>query len=410
MIQMMGTSHKIAPVKIRSRFTLDRDEQKELLERLTEIEEITGAVILSTCNRMEVWVSTNAEQPIPLRKEVFRILKAEEERYLPFFSERLEETAIRHLFYLASGLRSAILAEDQILAQVKDSLEFSRECGYTDSCLEVLFRTAVTAAKEVKTKVHFSHVNSNAVEKAVSMLKAQGFDFHGKKCLVIGNGKYGKLAASTLRRQGADVAVTVRFYQHGSNTVQVPDGCRMVNYLDRMQYLQNSELIISATTSPHYTVDYEDVRKLSLPGKPVLLDLAVPHDVDPKVAGLNLFQYYDIDAFVSDENDLNADAYEKAKEIIDAGMAEFRSWAKSRERVPYIANICSYAVEDLNLRIRKGINRLDIPEEDRQMLFGQIDTAVGKVLSKMLFELQAYVADDAYGDVVSGLKKVYQDE
>ncbi len=464
MIQMVGTNHRIAPVEVRSMFSMDQVEQKELLEELTAVDSVKGAVVLSTCNRTEVWIDTDEDAEIDLKQIYFSLNRIEREKYDRYFSERSDVSAVQHLFYLASGLRSAILAEDQILAQVKDALDFARENGYTDSRLEVLFRMAVTAAKEVKTNVHFTHVNETAIDRAVRMLYKRGIDLRGTTCLVIGNGKYGKLASTTLRNHGADVYVTVRRYHQGSNQVSVPEGCHMIDYMDRMEYLKDADVIISATSSPHYTINLEDVQDMigqsrteetdatgisgssgrsvpagaavlsgavdltdpsEFPGlsdmaetqpeqgeiaRPILIDLAVPRDVDPRVEELDLFECYNIDDFKTSESELNSDAYEKARQIIDAEMIEFWDWNDTREMVPQIQHVRDHAVTDLNLRLHKIINRLDLPEEDRTKLNGQISSAAGKVLTKILFDLRDYVSPDAYNEVLAGMDKVYDEE
>src|SRR5699024_10664980 len=116
--------------------------------------------------------------------------------------------------------KSMILAEDQIISQVRDAHALARENYATDSVLEVLFRKAVTAAKKVKTDVVFTRASETSMDRAVAMLEHQGFSLKGRKCMVIGNGEMGKLAALTLAGKGADVTVTVRQYRSG--VVQIP--------------------------------------------------------------------------------------------------------------------------------------------------------------------------------------------
>ena len=142
---------------------------------------------------------------------------------------------MEHLFYLTSGLKSQILAEDQIITQVKDALALSREAYCTDNVLEVLFRMAVTAAKKVKTQVSFSRANSSVIHQAIERLEDQGFSLQGKTCMVIGNGEMGKVTALALKEAGADVTVTVRQYRSG--IVTIPQGCDRINYGERLEFL-----------------------------------------------------------------------------------------------------------------------------------------------------------------------------
>ena len=164
---------------------------------------------------------------------------------------RSGEEAVKHLFYLAGGLKSQILGEDQILTQIKDALNLSREHYASDGVLEVLFRMAATAGKKIKTEVPLAHGNPSVIHQALSSLREQGYDVQGKTCMVIGNGEMGKVAAQTLREAGGEVTVTVRQYRSG--IVEIPAGCSRINYGERLDFLPKCDLAVSATASPNYT-------------------------------------------------------------------------------------------------------------------------------------------------------------
>ncbi len=411
MIQMVGTNHRIAPVEIRSLFSDNKDNQCVIMQQLTEMENVSGAVVLSTCNRTEIWIHTEGNIEIPLKRIFFRLKNIDYEKYEMYFSEKKDEDAVRHLFYLASGLKSAILAEDQILTQVRLALEFSRSCGCTDSVIEILFRMAVTAAKKVKTRAHFTRVNKNAVDKLARMLRARGMELAGAKCLVIGNGNYGKLAAETMRVNGMDVFVTVRKYSgNADGPSAVPAGCHRVDYADRMEYLRDADVIISATSSPHYTVSLRDTENLEIKGRPILCDLAVPHDVDPEVKKTGRFECYDIDDFSSSEDEMNRKSFETAKRIIEEEEKDFWYRCSGREFLPDILKIRADAAKDLDARLGKKISRLEVDTEQKNALREQIQVSAEKVMSKLLFELRPNVSEEAYREVVRALGKVYENE
>ena len=222
------------------------------MERLKKIPGIQGCVILSTCSRMELWASTKADWNGTLLEELCKIKEVDPTQYGEYFVERNEEEAVDHLFHLTSGLKSMILAEDQIITQVKDALTLAREAFVTDNVLEVLFRKAVTAGKKVKTNVIFSRANQTAMDQAIEMLKERKFPLSDARCMVIGNGEMGKLAAQSLKRTGADVTVTVRQYRSG--VVTIPMGCSRINYGERLNFLPGCDLVVSATASPNYTL------------------------------------------------------------------------------------------------------------------------------------------------------------
>ncbi len=411
MIQMVGTDHTLAPVNVRSFFSFTKEESIQFMTQIQIDLKARGVLLLSTCNRMELWVSTDRDEPDDLLHEICLFKDVEEERYRGYFHGRTDEEAVEHLFALTCGLKSAILAEDQILTQVKSALSFARENYFTDSVIEVLFRMAVTAAKKVKTDVTFTHADSTAIEQAVSMLKEQRFRLKGANCMVIGNGEYGKIAANTLVRNGANVTVTVRQYHSGR--VEIPSGCSQINYGDRMEYLPECDLVVSATTSPHCTIEYEDLLGMHPDHPIILIDFAIPQDIDPRVSRLKDFTLYNIDDFRSDavpENEANRDAYLRTREILAEEESAFWFWMNDRDLVPRIHRIKDQAVEDYNLRIRKIIRRLPLSEDNQKALTGDMGRAVGKVVAKLIFDLQDHLPDREFRDCVAGLEKVYEEE
>ena len=251
-ISMIGIDHSMAPVDIRALFAFTKKNAGEAMEKIKEQPGIYGCIILSTCNRLEVWASVDEEAEISLSEELCRLKNVHNDEYRKYFTKREGHDAVEHLFYLSSGLKSQILGEDQILTQVKDALGIAREHFTTDGALEVLFRMAVTAGKKIKTEVPFSHGNPSVIHQAIQMLEKQGYSVAGKVCMVIGNGEMGKVAAQALEEAGADVTVTVRQYRSG--VVNIPFGCKRINYGERMEYLPKCDLVVSATASPNVSL------------------------------------------------------------------------------------------------------------------------------------------------------------
>lgn len=405
---MIGIDHSKASVDIRAKFSFTKKRAVETMKKLKEEHGILGCIILSTCNRMEVWVSTQDDKEISLYEFLCREKEVEKDEYQDYFMKRENEEAVRHLFYLTSGLKSQILAEDQIITQVKDALTLARDAYCTDNVLEVLFRMAVTAAKKVKTEVTFSRANTSVIHQAMERLKNQGFSFEGKTCMVIGNGEMGKVTALALKEAGADVTVTVRQYRSG--VVNIPQGCKRINYGERMELLPDCDLVVSATASPNYTLTKENFEEIKLDAASVvLIDLAVPRDIDPEIGKLQNVSLYDIDSFRIDAASPKLQAsMQKAGEILDDQMKEFYDWFNGRDIFPRIEEIKADAVEDLNLRITKILRKTPMEQKDRESLLRAIDTAAGKVVNKMIFGLRDSLEQEAFLDCVEGLEKIYE--
>ena len=407
-ISMIGIDHSKASVDIRAKFSFTKKRAIEAMKKLKEEHGILGCIILSTCNRMEVWVSMQDDEEISLYDFLCKEKEVEKDEYQDYFMKRENEEAVRHLFYLTSGLKSQILAEDQIITQVKDALTLARDAYCTDNVLEVLFRMAVTAAKKVKTELTFSRANTSVIHQAMERLKNQGFSFEGKTCMVIGNGEMGKVTALALKEAGADVTVTVRQYRSG--VVNIPQGCKRINYGERMELLPDCDLVVSATASPNYTLTKENFEEIKLDAASVvLIDLAVPRDIDPEVGKLQNVSLYDIDSFRIDAASPKLQAsMQKAGEILDDQMKEFYDWFNGRDIFPRIEEIKADAVEDLNLRITKILKKTPMEQKDRESLLRAIDTAAGKVVNKMIFGLRDSLEQEVFLDCVEGLEKIYE--
>ena len=407
-ISMIGIDYNRACVDIRAQFSFTKKHTVSALEHLKQEPGIAGCIILSTCNRMEIWASTKEDWKGSLYGFLCREKGRDPQQFQEYFVQREEEEAVEHLFYLTSGLKSQILAEDQIITQVKDALTLSREAYCTDNVLEVLFRTAVTAAKKVKTEVSFSRANSSVIHQAIRRLEETGFSLQGKTCMVIGNGEMGKVTALALKEAGADVTVTVRQYRSGM--VTIPQGCQRINYGDRMELIPNCDLAVSATASPNFTLTKELLEQAEIAGHLVLIDLAVPRDIEPAAGSLPNVTLYDIDSFKIDcVSPKMQESMEQAGVILREQMEEFYTWFSGKDLFPRIQEIKAEAVEDLNLRILKILNKTPMDGQDRENLLKAIDTAAGKVVNKMIFGLRDSLEQETFAACVEGLEKLYED-
>lgn len=411
-ISMIGIDHNKADVDIRALFSFTKKSAAEAMQHWKSLPGIQGCIILSTCNRMELWVSENEAHQGTLTEELCAYKNLSPEQYGVYFTARKDEDAIGHLFHLTSGLKSMILAEDQIITQVKDALSFAREQYATDNVLEVLFRRAITAGKRVKTEVVFSHANQTAMDQAIELLRRQNVQLQNKKCLVIGNGEMGKLAANALVREGADVTVTVRQYRSG--IVSIPQGCKRINYGERAEAISSSDLIVSATSSPNYTITRDLVHKAvgenRLKRKITLIDLAVPRDMEPSIGKLSGVKLYTIDDFrLDDLTEENRRAMEHAEIILQEEINEFYIWYRGKDLIPRIQNLEKEAAQDLLLRLKKPIRKLSMDKETEAVLLQAIETSAQKVVGKLIYGIRDQVETDTLISCVEGMEKTYEE-
>lgn len=407
-ISMIGVDHSRAPLDIRALFAFSKKNAGEAMEKLKQQEGILGCIILSTCNRLEIWVSTENDAEISLYESLCRLKGIEDSSYEKYFVKREGRDAVEHLFYLSGGLKSQILGEDQILTQVKDALSLAREHFTTDGVLEVLFRMAVTVGKKIKTEVPFAHGNPSVIHQAIQFLEERGYSVRDKVCLVIGNGEMGKVAAQTLRECGADVTVTVRQYRSGM--VNIPVGCKRINYGERMDYLPECDLVVSATASPNFTLREELFEGITVKESLILIDLAVPRDIEPSLGKRSGISLYDMDSFHMEETPKELeDNLEAAGTIVRAQIEEFYVWLDGRDVIPRIQEIRDEAVHDLNLRIAKILRNTPMEASDRENLEKAVNTAAGKVVNKLIFGLRDNLNQKAFLDCVAGLERIYEE-
>lgn len=406
-IQMTGIDHSVAEIDIRTIFSFTKKQTAEALEKLKQVKGIEGCVLLSTCNRMELWISTSEFFESDIYTLLCEIREVCPEKYRQYFKFRCEREAVHHLFRLAGGLESRILGEDQIVTQVKEALTFAREHFATDHVLETLFRQAVTAAKKVKTGIALSPSDQSVVNIAIQTLKQEGFEFQGKTCMVIGNGVMGKLAANQIRRQGADVTVTVRQYRSG--IVEIPEKCHRIDYGRRMELFGQCDYVVSATVSPNFTLTRELVEG-NINKPVVLIDLAVPRDIDPAVREIDGVRLFDIDCFRDEaRSDAQKEAIRQAELCFEEQMEEFYTWYECVDVIPKIQEIKEKVAVDLELRLQKKLRELPLEDGVREQLRADIEAAAVRTVNKMLFGLRDGVERKTFRESLGCLERIYSE-
>lgn len=330
---MTGLDWRKAPIGLREALSFTRSRVVELDRLLRAAEGVEGCVLLSTCNRTELYLScASGAEPEPGAL----LCAAAGLPYAPFagaFVTRTGEEAARHLMEVAGGLRSQIWGEDQILTQVKGAAAAAREAGTADGVLEILFRNAAAAGKEIKTKVPLTGVPRSAAQSAVERLARDAGGLEGKRALVIGNGEMGRLSAALLHRLGCAVTVTLRTYRHGETVV--PAGCAVAPYEERYAAMKGVDLLLSATTSPHYTISARELAAVEDHPR-LLADLAIPRDIEPAVGELPGVTLYNVDSLGVDTR---REVPAAAAEIVERHLEQMAQWENYRSCLPGLERV-----------------------------------------------------------------------
>lgn len=317
---MSGLDCHRAGVELREKLAFSRQQVQDCVGWMAAQPGISGCVLLSTCNRTEIYLSGDAELS-PWRL-LCRWANAPEDALEPYFTTRIGEEAVGHLMQVACGLHSQILGEDQIITQVRIAMELALACGGADPALAALFRRAVTAGKRAKTEVHLRRDSPSMGTQCRDILEKELGTLENKRIVVIGNGQMGRLAAEILYDAGAQVSVTLRTYRHGETVV--PRGCGTVPYEERLAALEKADALVSATTSPHYTVTREQLDSLENLPK-VAVDLAVPRDIEPSCA--QKLKLYDTDD-LGTGGPGTPEELSAIRAIAQEELERFRQWQK----------------------------------------------------------------------------------
>lgn len=323
----ISVSYKKAPLSIRQQFAFSATEQLELLNALCGKGEITGGVVLSTCNRSEIYVTGggHAFETVEAALETQKGIDREQIKTCCLYYR--DKKAVRHLFQVACGLDSMVLGEDEILHQLKEAYRIASENGYVNSELNIIFQKAFHCAKRSKaatrlstTPVSVGTLTANAIEDYLSEKKS------GQVLVIGAAGKIGSIVAKDLLAKGISVIGTQR-RKHQGEEIFLTDRqqLRMVDFHERYQYISCVDAIVSATSSPHYTLTRGEYEKYCRGEGQLLIDLAVPNDIDKAIGELDGNILYDIDYFRLLSRKNNQAKYKeacKAEEILEECVEE----------------------------------------------------------------------------------------
>lgn len=397
-VVVVGLSHKTAPVSLREKLALSAAEQPEALGELLKSEHVAEAVILSTCNRTEVYGVANDVRAG--RDDVIGFLcrwnSLERKQVQDHLYSYELDRAVNHLFSVASSLDSMVIGEAQILGQVKEAYECAFEAGATGIILNRLFTHALKAGKRARSETAIGESATSVSSAAVELAKNVFADLKDRTVMVLGAGEMSELTVQALKGNGvSSVIVSNRTHQRAEELAKAFGG-RAVKFDDFERYMADSDIVISSTGAPHYVVqrsDMVDVMRRRRNAPIFLIDIAVPRDVEPAVGDLYNVFLYDIDDLKSvvDSNlaERKREA-EKVERIIAEESAELLAWMASLEVTPTIAQLKEKAEGIRAAEVEKILSRLSgLSDKDRN----ELEAATKLILAKLLHEPIVYLKE-----------------
>ena len=387
-VLLVGMSHRSAPVALLERLSMDANVQHGAATALIKQPSLSEAMIISTCNRLEVYTVTSAfhsgvEDVMRVLGEVSGVDVADLRRYLYV---RYSDAAAEHIFTVTSGLDSMVVGEQQIIGQVRTAYVDAAERGTVGPNLHSLAQAALHTGKRVHSETGIDDSGASmvtaALEQAMELMRVD--DLRGKTALVLGAGAMSSLAATHLGKNGIDSLVLAnrtrdraeRLAEH-SREAGVP--AEVVDFSDRASVLSRVDLVVSATASDEFTITPSDI-----PGPLVLADLSLPRDVDDAVTeieGVRLVNIESLHETMRGSDTEDSRALRRAEDIVAEEVATFGSQQRVREVAPAVTRLRRNAADISGQELQRLRARMpDMSDDD----FEQVSRMVKRVVDKLL--------------------------
>jgi glutamyl-tRNA reductase len=349
----IGISHKTAPVEVRERLALSDTRAVEFVRDLHGVAEIQEVVAVSTCNRTELYVVV--DDPVEAESTVLGML-AKQANIQPtalapaIYSHRNCEAA-RHLYRVSSGLESMIIGEDQVQGQVRRAYDAALEHETTGPLTNHLFRAALATGKRVRTETAIGAGHLSLPSVSAMLAKEVLGDLQGRRVVIIGTGESSELAAGALSDAGARLVFVATRRRDRAVSLAARFAAQSVAFDELPGALVDAEMVVSATSSPHLLIEAEELEQVQAQrdGRPLLIiDLAVPRDVEAacaEVASVSLFDVDDLEAVVARNRRVRQSEARKADGIVEEEIQSFATWLGSLEVLPTLAALRAHATE-----------------------------------------------------------------
>lgn len=400
-IHCLGLNHSTTAVSIREKLSFNEDQIRAALARLGcgGIHPIAELIILSTCNRIELYAISSQNSFSALENFLSETRGVHTDELKPYLYRFTDSEAVEHLFKVAAGLDSLVLGEPQILGQVTKALELARGQDTAGSLLNRLFQSAIHAGKRVRTETAISRNPASVSSLAASVAEKNVRDVRRARVAVIGAGEMAELAVEALRKRGVDRIRVINRTLERAREVADHWGAESATFEFLQESLRDIDILISSTGAPHIILSAEMVRNVMQlrPGRPlVLLDIAVPRDIEPEAAEIPHVKLFDIDHLNTHlEQSLAARVAQvpMVEKILAEEMDEFLDFLKSVEMLPLIVDLQQQAESIRRAELEKTLRRLPhLTEVERTRIEALSLALVKKILASPTSRLRAEAA------------------
>ena len=413
---LVGLSHKTAPVEVREKLAIPESALPEALGALRRHDGVREGLILSTCNRVEVFARGESSNDLALSLPAFladyhRLPLAGLHKYFYHYRER---EAIRHIFRVASSLDSMVVGEPQILGQVKSAYAAARAAGLASGLMDEVMARAFGVAKKIRSETGIAQMAVSISHAAVELARKIFGSLAGKTILLIGAGKMSELAARHLLRCGAaSLLITNRRLERATELAAAFQG-QAVPFEQLFDYVPRADIIISSTGASHFIVRKEDGARILARrrNRPMFfIDIAVPRDIDPELNKLDNIFLYDVDDL---QNVIEANlverrrAAERGEQILELEVDRFLARLKTLQVVPTIVSLQA-RLEEIR---RQEVERLrlklgPLSAEQEQALEALTRGIINKVLHDPMTQLKSLAQEPDGLKIVEIVRRMF---
>lgn len=389
-LAVLGLNHNTAPVEVRECLACPEEAVKQAFRRLEEHEDILECVVLSTCNRTEIYaVLDDVEDPPAVLLEFLERLAGPVDYSLApeHIFYYVGDECIRHLFRVAGSIDSLVIGEGQILSQVKKAYLVAKDCGATSTVLNTLFHRAIAAGKRIRTETRIAYNAVSISYAAVELAKKLLGDLSNTNVMVLGAGEMSELTARHLVENGVKtVFVSNRNHSRAEELAQKFHG-QAVPFKNFMKWAVQTDIIITSTGAPHYIVRAWDVAHImpQRAGRPLIfIDIAVPRDVEPEVAaiaGVSLYNIDSLNAVVDSNRRERLREARKAEKILESEAKELIERFRYLSYQPVLSQIKDKAEAIRQREMKRALAKLpELRPEDRRIMENMSRMLVRKLL------------------------------
>ncbi|HHT25443.1 MAG TPA: glutamyl-tRNA reductase [Clostridiaceae bacterium] len=402
-IGVVGINHNLTPIEIREKFNFSESKRIEISSVLqNKIDEI---VILSTCNRSEIYYANNKASSckdiiIDFYKSCFSYQQIDE--YI--FSETGREM-VEHLFMVSGGLDSKVIGEDQILNQVKSAMEFSMELKFSKKILNRLFQMAISVGKKIRNKVGISTIPISASYIGVKMIQEKIPNLSGKKALLIGAGEMSELSLTYLYNIGlSQIYITNRRDSRLDELFKRFPKTKKIEYGDRYEIIREVDILISATAAVHTIIKYEEFPELD---KDIyILDLGLPRDIDERIGNLKRVSLYTLDDLEnkSVQNlEKRRELVSRAEKLINEDVDDYMDWLRTSKVAPILSSLNDKKNEIEKDSLNYLNRKLNMSSREKRIVEQVISYSLNRITREAILKIKDNSDDERYRETMKEL-------